>query len=221
MAKRKIGVLGTGDVGRVLGAGFAALGHDVRIGSRDPASEKVRQWVKQAGTHASAGTFADAAAFAEVALVATAWDGTENALRLAGPENFAGKVVMDATNPLRFGAQGELPTLAVGHTTSAGEMVQKWLPGARVVKAFNIVGNAHMVKPDFPGGPPDMFICGNDEQAKTAVGDLCRELGWPTVDMGGIEMSRYLEPLAMLWIGYLFRNGFSHDHAFKLLRKSS
>jgi 8-hydroxy-5-deazaflavin:NADPH oxidoreductase len=219
MAKRKIGVLGTGDVGRALGGGLATLGHDVRMGSRDPKSEKVQQWVKQTGSHASAGTFAETAAFAEVAVLATAWDGTENALRLAGPEHLAGKVVVDATNPLRFGAQGQLPALAVGHTTSAGEMVQKWLSGAKVVKAFNTIGNTHMVKPDFPGGPPDMFICGNDEQAKVVVGDLCKELGWPVVDMGGIEASRYLEPLAMLWIGYLFRNGFSPNHAFKLLRK--
>jgi len=87
-----------------------------------------------------------------------------------------------------------------------------------VVKAFNTVGNLHMVKPQFPGGPPDMFLCGNDESAKRAVSALCAEPGWPTVDLGGIEMSRYLEPLAMVWITYYFRTKTGH-HALKLLRK--
>jgi len=214
----KIGVLGTGDVGRVLGAGFIGLGNRVMMGSRDPGQEKVRDWVEHAGERASAGTLAETAHFAEVAVLATAWSGTENALRMAGPDQFAGKVVIDATNPLVMNAGGA-PTLAVGHTDSAGEQVQRWLPKAKVVKAFNIIGNAHMVKPSFPGGPPDMFICGNDEKAKGVVTKLCNDLGWPTIDLGGIESARYLEPLAMVWITHALRSGFSSNHAFKLLRK--
>jgi len=97
--------------------------------------------------------------------------------------------------------------------------VQRWLPKARVVKAFNIVGNASMVQPQFPGGHPDMFLCGNDAAAKETVGDICTAFGWPPViDLGGIEMSRYLEPLAMIWIVYGFRTN-TWNHAFKLLRK--
>jgi len=212
----RIGVLGTGDVGRVLGAGFAALGHEVKIGSRSPQQEKVREWLKKAGPKASAGTFADAAAFGDIAILAILWTGTENAVKLAGPQNLAGKVVIDVTNPLDFSAGA--PRLAVGHTDSAGEKVQRWLPQAKVVKAFNHVGNAHMVNPQFPGGPPTMFICGNDGGAKNTVSGLLETIGWPVIDIGGIEGSRYLEPLAMLWIVYGAGTN-TWNHAFKLLRK--
>jgi 8-hydroxy-5-deazaflavin:NADPH oxidoreductase len=212
----KIGVLGTGDVGRVLGAGFASHGHEVRIGTRDPEQQKVRDWVQKTGHGASAGTFADAARFAELVILATAWEGTESALKLANPANLAGKVVVDATNPLDF--SGGAPKLAVGHTDSGGERVQRWAPGAKVVKAFNTVGNPHMVDPEFPGGPPDMFLCGNDVDAKRTVAGLLEDFGWSVVDLGGIEASRYLEPLAMVWILHFLRTG-SGNHAFKLLRK--
>ncbi len=212
----KIGVLGTGDVGRVLGAGFASHGHEVKIGTRDPSQQKVRDWVQKTGHGVSAGTFADAARFAEAAVLATAWEGTESALRLAGPENLAGKVLVDATNPLDF--SGGAPKLAIGHTDSGGERVQRWVPGAKVVKAFNTVGNPHMVHPQLPGGPPDMFLCGNDDGAKRTVTGFLEAFGWSVVDLGGIEASRYLEPLAMVWILHFFRTG-KGNHAFKLLRK--
>ena len=213
----KIGILGTGDVGQALGIGFANLGHDVKMGSRDPNQEKVKAWVNKAGAKASAGTFAEAAAFGELAVLCTIWTGAENAIQLAGPNNLNGKVVIDTTNPLDFSG-GVPPKLAVGHTDSAGEQVQRWLPHSRVVKAFNIVGSAHMFKPEFPGGPPDMFICGNDDQAKATVTDLLKAFGWSVIDIGGIECARYLEPLAMVWIRHFFRVN-SVNHAFKLLRK--
>ena len=216
MAKLKVGVLGTGDVGRVLGSGLLAQGHEVKLGARDARNEKLTQWVAQAGKGASGGSFAEAAKFGDVIVLATLWTGTENALKLAGVGSFADKVVIDATNPLNFGPAGA--TLALGHTDSGGEQVQRWLPKARVVKAFNTVGNAHMVKPSFPGGPPDMFICGNDADAKKTVTDLCAELGWPTLDVGGIEGARLLEPMCILWVGYGMRTN-SWNHAFKLLRK--
>jgi 8-hydroxy-5-deazaflavin:NADPH oxidoreductase len=213
----KIGVLGSGDVGRVLGAGLAARGHEVKLGTREPGSGKVQSWLAKAGPKASAGSLEEAAKFAELAVLATAWSGTENAVRLAGPGNLEGKIVIDATNPLEMGPSGL--TLAVAGNDSAGERVQKWLPGAYVVKAFNTVGNAHMVDPRFPGGPPDMFIAGNDEGAKKQVGEIAASLGWPVIDLGGIESSRYLEPLAMVWIVHSMRTKNS-GHAFKLLRKS-
>jgi hypothetical protein len=145
------------------------------------------------------------------------WTGAENALNMAGPGNFAGKVVIDAINPLEF-VPNAPPRLAIGHTDSAGERVQRWLPSAKVVKAFNIVGNVHMFKPQFPGGPPDMFICGNDDAAKQTVTEILKDFGWPAIDIGGIEGSRLLEPLCILWVGYGIRSG-SWNHAFKLLRK--
>ncbi len=212
----RVGVLGTGDVGQVLGAAFATLGHEVRMGSRTPDNEKARAWVARVGHRASAGTFAEAAAFGELIVLATLWEGTEHALQLAGPESFAGKVMIDATNPLDF--SGGMPRLAVGHTDSGGERIQGWIPDARVVKAYNTIGNAHMFHPDFPGGPPDMFICGNDDAAKETVRGINTEFGFETVDIGGIEAARYLEPLAMVWIAYAIRTG-TWNHAFKLLRK--
>ncbi len=212
----RIGILGSGDVGRTLGSAFAACGHEVKLGSRDAGNPKVREWVSKAGAHGRGGTFADAAKFGEVIVLATLWSGTENALKLAGPDHFAGKVVIDATNPLDFTTAP--PRLAIGLNDSAGEQVQRWLTTARVVKAFNIVGNAHMFRPEFPGGPPDMFIAGNNAAAKETVSQILNEFGWEVIDLGGIEASRYLEPLAMAWIVYGFRAK-SWNHAFKLLRK--
>jgi predicted dinucleotide-binding enzyme len=213
----KVGVLGTGVVGQVLGAGFVKKGHEVKMGSRDPSNEKVRAFVTKSGAKASGGTFAEAAAFGDVILLATLWSGTENALKLAGAKNFAGKVVMDATNPLVF-APNAPPALERGWNDSAGEQVQRWLPDAKVVKVYNTVGNAHMVDPQFPGGPPDMFICGNDDGAKATVSRICADFGWPTFDIGGIEGSRLLEPICILWVLYGLRTG-SWDHAIKMVRK--
>lgn len=218
MNKAKIGVLGTGDVGRVLGAGFVAKGHEVKLGSRDAANPKAVEWAQKNGASASAGTFADAAKFGDVVVLATLWSGTKSAIEMAGIDSFDGKVVIDTTNPLDF-SKGVPPTLAVGTTDSAGEQIQRLLPRARVVKCFNIVGNPHMVDPSFPGGKPAMFICGDDEGAKKVVSDLCTEFGWEgAADIGGIIGSRYLEPMAMVWISYFFKTG-NGNHAFALLRK--
>ncbi len=215
-------MLGTRDVGRTLGNGFLATGHQVMMGSRDAMNEKALAWAKDAGAGsvggslASTGTFADAAKFADVVVLAVSWQGAEHALKLAGADNLAGKVVIDAINPLTMGARGL--ELVVGHMDSAGEQVQRWLPGARVVKAFNSVGYAQMFQPKFADGPPDMFICGNDDAAKQTVTEILTSFGWSTIDIGGIEGSRLLEPLCVLWIDYAMR-AHSHHHAFKLLRK--
>jgi predicted dinucleotide-binding enzyme len=213
-----IGILGSGNVGQVLGMGLSAAGHPVMLGTREPAAEKAQAWAaraaERAAGRASVGTFAEAAAFGEVIVLATLWDGTENALRLAGAGNLAGKALMDATNPLDFSAG--MPRLALGHTDSGGEQVQRWAADARVVKAFNMVGHGLMVHPDLPGGPPDLFICGNDDAAKATISGLAGELGWPTIDLGGIEASRLIEPIAMAWITYAIRTG-AWNNAFKLL----
>jgi predicted dinucleotide-binding enzyme len=213
----RVGVLGTGDVGHALANGLLKMGHEVKMGSRDAGNLKTAAWVLEAGSRASAGSFADAARFGEMLVLATLWSGTENTLRLAGAQNLAGKVLIDATNPLSFTA-GAPPSLVLGHTDSGGEQVQRWAPAAKVVKAFNIVGNAHMVNPQFPGGPPNMFICGNDGAAKSAVTEILTAFGWSTIDIGGIEGARLLEPLCILWVLYGLRTN-SWNHAFKLLRK--
>lgn len=211
----QIGILGSGDVAKSLGTGFAKLGHEVKLGSRDP--QKLKPWVEAAGKKASAGSYEDTARFADIALVATLWSGTESALKLAGaPATLAGKVVIDVTNPLSF--ETGKPRLALGHTDSGGEQMQRWLPQSKVVKAFNTVGHAHMVNPQFPGGPPDMFLCGEDASAKQVVAGICKNFGWGVVDVGGIEGARLLEPLCILWVEYGLRSQ-SWNHAFKLLRR--
>lgn len=218
MTPTKVGILGTGDVGRVLASGFISRGHEVRIGAREASNEKAAKWAKEAGPKASAGTFADAAGFGGIVVLATLWSGTKSALDMAGPDSLAGKVVIDATNPLDF-SHGMPPRLALGHTDSGGEQVQRWLPKAHVVKCFNIVGNTLMVDPKLPGGPPDMWIAGNDEGAKRKVGEVLHDFGWPDpLDAGGIEGSRLLEPMCILWVLYGARTG-TWGHAFKMLRK--
>jgi hypothetical protein len=215
----KIGILGSGDVGRKLADGFIELGHQVKIGSRDPHQSKLTEWIdKHDKEKASSGTFADTASFGELVVLATLWTGTADAIRLADSRNFASKIIIDVTNPLDFSNRMP-PRLALGHTDSAGETVQRMLPDSKVVKTFNIVGNPHMIHPDFPGGKPTMFICGNDDEAKKMVtDDILTRFGWETIDIGGIEGSRLLEPLALLWITHYFRSG-NGNHAFKLLLK--
>jgi predicted dinucleotide-binding enzyme len=217
MKTTKIGILGSGGVGQSLGTGFATLGNQVKIGARDAKNEKLKAWVDKSGQNASQGTFADAAQFGEIVVLATQWSATQSVLELAGKQNFKGKILIDATNPLKY--EGERPVgLALGHTDSGGEQVQRWLPDAKVVKAFNIVGNAHMFKPDFPGGPPDMFFCGNDEGAKRTVTEILGAFGWNTIDIGGIDGARLLEPMCWLWVVYGARTG-GWNHAFKLLKR--
>ena len=212
MQKVNVGVLGSGDVGRVLASGFAQLGHDVKIGTRDPG--KLREWASGAGDRASVGSFEDAARFGDILVLATLGSGTESAMRMAGLANFDGKVVIDAANPLDF-STGK-PQLYVGHTDSLGEQVQRLVPKARVVKAFNTVGNALMVHPQLPGGPPDMFLCGNDDDAKKIVSQICEAWGWGVIDIGGIEGSRYLEPMCLVWVLHGIRTG-KWMHAFRML----
>jgi predicted dinucleotide-binding enzyme len=211
----QIGIVGSGDVGKALARGFTSRGHTVTIGSREPA--KLADFVKD---HAQlrAGSFEETARAGEVVVLATPFTGTKNAIELAGAQNFAGKVVIDVTNPLQF-EPGKPPQLALSGQDSAGESVQRWLPDAKVVKAFNTVGNPHFIDPHFPGGPPTMFVAGNDDGAKNAVAQICESFGWEVIDAGQIESSRYLEALAMIWIDYYIRTQ-SGQHAFKLLRKA-
>ena len=213
----RIGILGTGDVGQALGKAFVALGHEVKMGSRNVNNEKMQKWAKSQGAKASTGTFSDAATYGDLVVVATLGLATEEALNQAGPKNFAGKIVMDVTNPLDM-TGGNTLKLTIGLNDSLGERVQRMLPQARVVKAFNTVGNNLMFRPDLPGGPPDMFIAGNDDRSKRQVAELLQEFGWGTVDVGNIEAARYLEPMCMVWLAYGMRTG-TYNHAFKMLRR--
>jgi predicted dinucleotide-binding enzyme len=197
----KVAILGTGSVGQALARGFVALGHETTFGSRAPTGATAQKAIAAApGTRAA--LFANAAQDAELVVLATPWSGTQNAISLAGAANLAGKVVIDVTNPLDFG--GGKPRLALGFDKSAGEQVQAWAPHARVVKAFNTVGNGMMFKPKLRQAPT-MFIAGNDSGAKETVTGLLKQFGWETSDLGGIEAARLLEPFAMVWITHAFK----------------
>ena len=214
----RIGIIGSGVVAQAVATGLAALGHEIKIGTRHPAKEDLQAFLKKAGPKASSGSFTEAGRFGDIVVLATSWSGTENALKLAGTGALAGKIIIDVTNPLKMNSKGP-PSLAVCGNDSAGEQVQRWLPQSNVVKAFNHVGNALMYKPQLPGGPPDMFIAGNDADAKRKVTEeILKPFGWNVSDLGGIEMARYLEALAMIWIVYGFSNNY-WTHAFKLLKQ--
>jgi 8-hydroxy-5-deazaflavin:NADPH oxidoreductase len=210
-----VGIIGSGVVGQALGKGFASRGHAVRLGTREPERDELQQWAAETEGDAAVVPNEEAASSGDLLVLATGWSGTENAIRLAGPEHFRGKVVIDVTNPLDS-SQGMPPRLALGHTDSGGEQVQRWLPGARVVKAFNIVNASLMVDPEIPGGPPTMFIASDDEAARGEVRAICEDFGWEVIDLGPMQMARYLEPLAMVWIAHAVRIG-TWTHAFKML----
>lgn len=210
----RYGVLGTGVVGTTLADGLLALGHEVRMGSRTADNAEATAWA--AGkVRASHGTFADAAQFGEALVLATSWDGTKAALALCGPEHTRAKLLIDVTNPLDF-SHGAPPRLADCGGRSGGELVAQWSE-ARVVKAFNIVGAPFMVSPKFPGGPPTMFIAGDDADAKRWVVALAEAFGWEVADSGPLASAAYLEAMAMVWIIYGFTGG-SWAHAFKMLK---
>jgi NADPH-dependent F420 reductase len=209
-----VAILGNGVVGVTLARGFAELGHPVIFGTRNANSEKTREALA-AVPGARAATLAEAAAAGDLAVVALPWAGLKAGLQSIGAERLAGKVVIDASNPI-VDAGGKL-TVATLANESAGELVQQLLPGARVVKAFNIITATHMVHPHFPDGTPDMFIAGNDDGAKARVAEILQAFGWRApIDMGSIEASRMLEALTLLWITYAVRNN-HWTHGFSLL----
>ena len=214
----KIGILGSGVVGQTLGAGFLQHGHAVKMGTRQPDGPEVAAWIAKT-PGASAGTFAEAAAFGDLLVLVVLGRIVEQAIEQAGRDNFAGKTLIDATNPLSDGppVDGVLPYFT-GPNQSLGERIQALLPKARVVKAFNSVGSANMVNPRYAQGPPTMFLCGNDAAAKTEASTLIRQFGWEPFDCGGITAARAIEPLCMLWCIPGFRNN-QWTHAFKLLTR--
>jgi predicted dinucleotide-binding enzyme len=211
----KIGVLGSGEVAKVLAGGFLRHGHGVMLGTRD--SAKLADWAAQ-NPPAQVGSFADTAKFAEVVVLAVKGTVAAEALRAAGAGNLAGKPVIDATNPIADAppSNGVLKFFT-NLDESLMERLQREFAEARFVKAFNSVGSGRMVNPQFSGGRPTMFICGDDQAAKRTVTGILDQFGWETADMGTAEAARAIEPLCMLWCipGFL-RNEWTH--AFKLLR---
>jgi 8-hydroxy-5-deazaflavin:NADPH oxidoreductase len=211
----KIGVIGSGEVGTTLAAGFLKHGHEVVVGTSHPA--KLKDWSAQ-NPRGRVGTFADAAQFGELVVLAVKGSAAVDAARAAGASNLAGKPVIDTNNPIADAPpQNGVLRFFTTMDESLMERLQREFPGARFVKAFSCVGSARMVNPQFAGGKPTMFICGNDEAAKKAVTGILDQFGWETEDMGKAEAARAIEPLCILWC----IPGFLRDewtHAFKLLK---
>lgn len=212
----RVGVLGTGEVGRRLAFGFASRGHAVMIGSRDPDKPELREWLAGDGAGIQSGTFAESASHGELLVLAVLGTAAEQVIADAGVEKFSGKVVIDAMNPLDF-SDGFPPKLAISGEDSLGERVQRALPDAKVVKAFNIIGNPYFVEPSFADGQPTMLIAGDDKDAKGTVADVLADFGWPEpFDIGGIEGARELEAICIAWVKIGGVRG-AWDHGFKLL----
>lgn len=226
---RKIGVIGSGKVGQVLADGYLKYGHTVRRASRDPA--KLEEWLATAtsaavgdaaasltGERASIGNFADTAEWADIIVLAVKGTAAAEALDQCGHDHLAGKIVIDTCNPIADAPPDHgVLRYFTGPNESLMERLQTRIPAARFVKAFNSVGNAFMVDPHFEGGPPTMFICGNDAAAKAEVAGLVDQFGWAVEDMGTVHAARAIEPLCILWcIPGMTGKGWTH--AFKLLR---
>lgn len=212
MQSKKVGVLGSGVVGQVLAAGFQKHGYDVMIGSRE--GNKLAEWSAKTGV--PEGTMAQAAAHGDIVVLAVGGGVASDAIALVR-DSLAGKVVIDATNPIGGAPEDGVIRFFTGPNESLMERLQAAAPAAHFVKAFSCVGNRFMFKPAFPGGPPTMFICGNDGEAKATVTGILSAFGWDTADMGGVKSARAIEPLCQLWClpGFL-RNQWTH--AFKLLK---
>jgi predicted dinucleotide-binding enzyme len=216
----KIGIIGTGAVGQTLGTKFVQSGHEVKMGSRTANNEKAAAWVKSAGAKASQGTFADAASFGEIVFNCTKGEVSLDAVKAAGAANLKGKVLVDVSNPLDF-SKGMPPFLtpSLANTNSLGEEIQKNFPDAKVVKALNTMNCKLMVDPKLVPGSHDLFICGNDADAKAKVtGILTKDLGWESIiDMGDITNSRALEMLLPIWIRLMVKFG-NPNFNFKIVR---
>lgn len=210
----RVGILGSGGVAQTLASGFNQHGHDTMLGSRSPG--KLAGWIAE-NPKIEAGTFADAAAFGELLVLAVKGTAAAEALRTAGAANLGRKLIIDATNPIADvpPANGVLQFFT-NLEESLIERLQTEFPESRFVKAFNSVGQASMINPAFKDGPPTMFICGNDDEAKRVVTSILDQFGWEAADMGTVEAGRAIEPLCMLWCIRGFREN-QWTHAFKLL----
>lgn len=210
----RIGIIGTGNVGGTLGRSWAARGHEVIFGARNPRSASVTALLDEIGPAARATGTKDAVAAAEIVVLAVPWEAAREVIGHLG--ELSGKILVDTTNPIAPGFE-----LALGHDTSAAEEIAAWASGARVVKAFNTLGAEHLANPTFGDEVLTMFLCGDDADARETVAELARQLGFEVVDAGPLRNARLLEPLAMLWIRLALVEGAGRDIAFKLIRRES
>uniref|UniRef100_Q022I0 NADP oxidoreductase, coenzyme F420-dependent n=1 Tax=Solibacter usitatus (strain Ellin6076) TaxID=234267 RepID=Q022I0_SOLUE len=208
----RIGIIGSGNVGGTLGRRWASNGHTVFFATRDPQSAAIRRLLAESGPTAAAGSLHDAVAQSDLVLLATPWPATRQMLEAAG--DFGNRILIDATNPVA----PDLSGLECANTTSGAESVAQWAPTARVVKAFNTVGNNVMADPAFPA-PVALFYCGDNASAKQTVAPLIRELGFDAIDAGPLSQARVLEPFALLWISLAVKSGYGREIAFQFMRR--
>jgi predicted dinucleotide-binding enzyme len=205
----RFGIIGTGTVGRTLAGKLVVLGHEVMLGSRSKDNAAALDWSAQSGPRGHCGTFAEAAEFGDIVINATSGTVSLSALRMAGAERLAGKVLIDVSNPLIFSSTGEV-TLNPVSDDSVGEQIQREFPEARVVKALNTVNAAVMVDPGRVPGEHNLFIAGEDADAKDQVRAVLVEFGWPeqaVLDLGGIAAARGMEMLMPFWLNLMRRFG--------------
>jgi predicted dinucleotide-binding enzyme len=215
----KVGVLGTGIVGRTVGTKLARLGHQVKMGSRTTDNPAATEWAAGEDENANNGTFADAAEFGDMVINATAGGVSIQALETAGRANLDGKVLVDVANPLDF-SKGMPPTLSVSNDDSLAEQIQRTFPDTRVVKALNTMTAQVMVEPSAVAGSHNVFIAGNDQEAKAAVVALLEEFGWQAediLDLGDLTAARGLEMVLPLWVRLMMVQG-SAAFNFKIVR---
>ena len=212
---KKAGIIGSGQVGQVLGWGLIALGYAVMVGTRD--TSRLDDWVNEIG--GETGSFDAAAEFGDLIVLAVKGAVAEEVLMKVGESRLSGKTVIDATNPIEASPpQNGVLRFFTGGNESLMERLQNKMPSVHFVKAFNSVGSAFMVNPDFGEEKPTMFICGNDEDAKNEVREILDAFGWESEDMGKADAARAIEPLCMLWCIPGFRDN-QWSHAFRLLKK--
>jgi len=195
----KIGVLGTGATGQTIGSKLVELGHDVMLGSRDEANPRAVAWAHEEGHNALYGTFMNAAEFGEIIFNCTLGAASLDALQLAGARNLKGKILIDTANP--FDRSTDTWTLTVCNTDSLGEQIQRAFPDTKVIKTLNTVNTNVIVDPNKLIEKTDVFVSGNDIEAKATVVRILKEwFGWrEVIDLGDITTSRSVEMYMMLW----------------------
>jgi hypothetical protein len=208
----KIAVLGAGNVGGTLAAALAKS-HDIVLGVRDPEASKYKDLAKRIGPGVRVDSIRKAAESAEAILLATPWSATRSVLEQAAGA-LDGKILMDCTNPI-----GADFRLALGHTTSGGEMVAAWAKGAHVFKVFNTTGYNVMQDPIVDERKALMLVCGDDPEHRLKVLQIAREVGFEAQDFGKLDNARLLEPLALIWIRLAYQHGFGREFAFGILRR--
>jgi 8-hydroxy-5-deazaflavin:NADPH oxidoreductase len=209
----KIAIIGAGNVGGTLGKGWAKAGHEVVFGVRDTQDAKLQELLATAGARAKATGVREAAASADVIALTVPWSAAQDAVKSIG--NLNGKILLDCMNPLK----PDLSGLTHGFTTSGGEQVASWAPGARVVKIFNTTGAGNMSNPAYPGGPAVMLYCGDDPAAKKVAAQLASDLGFDPYDVGPLQDARLLEPFALTWIHLAAFQKLGTNFAFRLVKR--